>query len=207
MVAEGLAVLARVHETDPGDPALAPLRPAGVTPGAARQLEVWEACLRDGLDGRTTRLFDESLAWLHERVPPPAPLVLSWGDSRPGNIIWDDFRPRCLTDFEGAAIGPRELDVGWWLMIDRWMHEQVGAPRLDGEPDRARQRDLYLEAAGGELGDTLWYEVFSAVRFATTVVQVMNRWVARGAMGADQTIWRDNPATAVLADLFEEATS
>ena len=34
----------------------------------------------------------------------------------------------------------------------------------------------------------------------------MNRWVARGAIAADQTVWRDNPATAVLADLFEEVT-
>jgi aminoglycoside phosphotransferase (APT) family kinase protein len=86
------------------------------------------------------------------------------------------------------------------------MHETSGAPRLDGEPDRAEQRDLYQEAAGVELGDTAWYEVFGALRFATTVVQVMNRWVGHGALPDDHTIWRDNPATEVLGHLFSEVS-
>jgi aminoglycoside phosphotransferase (APT) family kinase protein len=207
LVQGGLQTLARVHEIPVDDPGLAVLRPPGVVQGAGRQLEVWETSLRSGLDGRTTPLFDDSLVWLHANEPPPVPLVLSWGDSRPGNIIWGEFHPLCLTDFEGAAIGPRELDLGWWLMCDRWLHERSGVPRLEGEPDRDEQRDLYLDASAADLGPTGWYEVFSALRFATTVVHVMNRWVARGAMPADQTIWRDNPATAVLADLFEEATA
>jgi aminoglycoside phosphotransferase (APT) family kinase protein len=204
LVAAGLRTLARVHETDIDDPGLAMLRPSGVRHGPARQLEVWEGSLREGLAGRSSRLFDECLPWLHEQMPPETPVVLSWGDSRPGNMIWQNFEVGCITDFEGAALGPRELDVGWWLMVDRWMHEGSDVARLAGEPERSEQRAMYEQAAGTSLGSTTWYEVFSALRFATTVVQVMNRWVARGAIPSDQTIWRDNPATAVLADLFEE---
>jgi aminoglycoside phosphotransferase (APT) family kinase protein len=204
LLAEGLGVLARIHEIDVDDPALDTLRPAGVSNGARRQLQVWEDCLRGGLAGRSSPLLEKSLQWLHEQLPPPSPLVLSWGDSRPGNMIWQDFKVACVTDFEGAAIGPRELDVGWWLMFDRWMHEISGVERLSGEPDRGGQLADYERIAGVSLGDTAWYEVFSALRFATTVVLVMNRWVARGAMPEDQVIWRDNPATAVLADLMKE---
>jgi aminoglycoside phosphotransferase (APT) family kinase protein len=202
LVEEGLGTLARVHESDIDDPALALLHTPGVRHGAERQLDVWERCLREGLAGRSTPLFDECLSWLHDQLPPETSLVLSWGDSRPGNMIWQDFKVACITDFEGAALGPRELDVGWWLMFDRWMHEGVGVARLAGEPERAEQRALYEKAAGTSLGSTSWYEIFSALRF--TVVQVMNRWVARGAIPQHQTVWRDNPATAVLADLFEE---
>jgi aminoglycoside phosphotransferase (APT) family kinase protein len=207
LVSEGLRALARVHETDVDDPDLAALRPPGVRHGAERQLEVWEASLRDGLAGRTSPLIEDSLVWLHDRLPPPAPLVLSWGDARPGNMIWQDFRVACVTDFEGAAVGPRELDVGWWLMFDYWMHEGSDTTRLAGEPDRSEQRAIYEQGAGTSIGGTTWYEVFSALRFATTVVHVMNRWVARGAVSEDQTVWRDNPATAVLADLLKEATA
>jgi aminoglycoside phosphotransferase (APT) family kinase protein len=204
LVAEGLRTLAHVHETDIADPGLAVLHAPGVRHGPERQLEVWESCLREGLAGRSTPLFEACLSWLHEQIPPETPLVLSWGDSRPGNMIWQNFRVACITDFEGAALGPRELDVGWWLMFDRWMHEGSGVVRLAGEPDRSEQRTMYEQAAGASIGSTIWHEVFSALRFATTVVQVMNRWVARGAVPKDQTVWRDNPATAVLADLFEE---
>jgi aminoglycoside phosphotransferase (APT) family kinase protein len=91
-------------------------------------------------------------------------------------------------------------------MFDRWMHEISGIAGLPGEPDRAEQRAEYERVAGVAIGDTAWYEVFSALRFATTVVLVMNRWVARGAMPDDQVIWRDNPATAVLADLMKEVS-
>jgi aminoglycoside phosphotransferase (APT) family kinase protein len=204
LVAEGLRALARVHETDIDDPSLAMLHAPGVSHGSERQLDVWEGNLREGLAGRTSPLFEECLTWLHDELPHEKSLVLSWGDSRPGNMIWQNFEVACITDFEGAALGPRELDVGWWLMFDRWMHEGSGEARLAGEPERAEQRAIYEQAAGLAVGDTTWYEIFSALRFAVTVVSVMNRWVARGAVPEDQTVWRDNPATAVLADLFEE---
>jgi aminoglycoside phosphotransferase (APT) family kinase protein len=207
LLSEGLRALARVHETDTDDPGLVALNTPGVEHGAGRQLEIWAADLRGGLAGRSSPLLDDCLQWLHDQLPPPSPLVFSWGDSRPGNMIWQDFEVACLTDFEGASLGPRELDVGWWLMFDRWMHEGSDTARLAGEADRSEQRAIYEEEAGTSIGSTIWYEVFSALRFATTVVQVMNRWVARGAVSEDQTVWRDNPATAVLADLFEEATA
>jgi aminoglycoside phosphotransferase (APT) family kinase protein len=207
LLSEGLRALARVHETDTDDPGLTALYPPGVEHGAGRQLEIWEADLRGGLDGRSSPLIDDCLHWLHDQLPPPSALVFSWGDSRPGNMIWQDFQVTCLTDFEGASLGPRELDVGWWLMVDRWMHDGSDIDRLAGEPDRSEQLAIYENEAGTSIGSTIWYEIFSALRFATTVVQVMNRWVTRGAVPEDQTVWRDNPATAVLADLFEEATA
>ena len=207
LIAEGLRTLARVHETDVDDPGLAMLRTRGGparcrTParGVGGQTcgRGWRAgappCSKRRSRGCTTEL------------PPETALVLSWGDSRPGNMIWQNFEVACITDFEGAAVGPRELDVGWWLMFDRWMHEGSGEARLAGEPGRSEQRTMYEQAAGVSIGDTTWYEIFSALRFAVTVVQVMNRWVARGAIPQDQTVWRDNPATAVLADLFEEVS-
>jgi aminoglycoside phosphotransferase (APT) family kinase protein len=207
LVENGLLALARVHQTAIDDPRLAVLAEGVANAGPARQLEVWEDCLREGLAGRSSPLFEECLRWLHDQVPTPAWRGFSWGDSRPGNMIWQDFEVACITDFEGAAIGPRELDVGWWLMFDRWMHEGSDVARLAGEPDRSEQRALYEAAAGTPLESTEWYEVFSALRFAVTVVQVMNRTVARGTMPEDQTIWRDNPATVVLADLLEVVTA
>jgi aminoglycoside phosphotransferase (APT) family kinase protein len=205
LVSAGLVALARVHETRVEDPRLAMLGATEADVAPRRQLEVWEDSLREGLAGRSSPLFEDSLGWLHDQMPSPASRVLSWGDARPGNMIWQDFGVACITDFEGAAVGPRELDVGWWLMFDRWMHERSDVGRLAGEPDRAEQRAMYERAAGTSIGSTIWYEVFSALRFAVTVVQVMNRSVARGMVPEDQTIWRDNPATEVLGDLLREA--
>ena len=40
-----------------------------------------------------------------------------------------------------------------------------------------------------------------------TVVFVMNQWEQAGAVPADHTIWRDNPATELLAAILQEAVS
>ena len=37
--------------------------------------------------------------------------VLSWGDSRIGNMMFDGFDPVAVLDWEMAGVGPRELDV------------------------------------------------------------------------------------------------
>ena len=38
--------------------------------------------------------------------------MLSWGDSRIGNVMYRDFAPVAVLDWEMAPLGPRELDLG-----------------------------------------------------------------------------------------------
>ena len=38
--------------------------------------------------------------------------MLSWGDARIGNVLYRDFEPVAVLDWEMAALGPPELDVG-----------------------------------------------------------------------------------------------
>jgi len=202
MIEHGLSVLAQIHAVDWQAAGFGWLVAPGTTPGALAQLELWERYAERELAGREHALLARGLAWLHGHRPPESRLALSWGDSRPGNMIWRDFRCACVTDFENVAIAPPELDLGWWLMFDRWSHECFGAPRLPGEPTRDEQRAYYERCAGRPVADTTWYEIFGAVRYCAIVVHVMNRSVARGELPADQTIWRDNPASTCLAQLL-----
>jgi aminoglycoside phosphotransferase (APT) family kinase protein len=204
MLDDGVRVLAEIHRIDWQAAGLGWLSPAGTTPGTERQLDLWAAYARRELGERTHPLLDRAMAWLRENLPPLRPVGLSWGDPRPGNMIWRDFRCVCVTDFEAVSIAPPEHDLGWWLMFDRWSHETMGAPRLPGEPTRAEQRDRYAAHLGRDVGDTLFDEVFAAARYAAIVVRVMNRMVERGLLPADQTIWLDNPATVCLADLLPD---
>jgi aminoglycoside phosphotransferase (APT) family kinase protein len=205
MLADGLGVLAKIHAVDWRTAGFGWLVAPGVRPGALAQLALWERYAERELAGREHPLLARGFAWLHAHAPaPPARLALSWGDSRPGNMIWQGFRCACVTDFENVAIAEPELDLGWWLMFDRWSHECFGVPRLPGEPTREEQRALYESAAGRAVADTTWYEIFGAARYCAIVVRVMNRSVARGELPADQTIWRDNPASTCLQQLLEE---
>ena len=77
-----------------------------------------------------------AFAWLESHLPADRAVGFCWGDARPGNIIWRDYRAACLTDFEAVSIGSPDQDLGWWLMFDRWSHESFGVTRLPGEPTR-----------------------------------------------------------------------
>jgi aminoglycoside phosphotransferase (APT) family kinase protein len=202
MVEQGLEVLAAVHAVDWRDAGLDWLVPPGGTPGVAAQLALWKSFAHRELRDRVHPLLDESFAWLHEHLPAGLENRFSWGDSRLGNIRYQDARCVCITDFENAAIAPAEIDIGWWLMFDRTMHECVGVERLSGEPTREEQRDFYMKCAGRDLGDLHYHEVFGAMRYSAIVVRVMNRAVERGFMPPDHEIWLKNPASFALADLM-----
>ena len=85
-------------------------------------------------------------------LPADRSVGLCWGDPRPGNIIFDDFAPVCVTDFEASSIAAPEMDLGWWLMFDRTSHPD--GTRLEGDPDRDEQRRIYFELSGRDPVDT-----------------------------------------------------
>ncbi len=204
MIDTGVQALAAVHSVDWRTAGLDWLATPGTAPTTAHQLGLWESYGDRELAGRDHPGWSQGRDWLHGEVPEGSPPALCWGDPRPGNVIWHDHRPACLTDFEAACIAPPEVDLGWWLMADRWAHEISDAPRLAGEPTRAEQVSAYEAATGRTVGDTTWWEVFAAFRYTAIVVRVMNRMVARGHMPADNTIWLENPASACLTHLLEE---
>ncbi len=213
MIEDGLRVLARVHAIDWRAAGLEWLVAPGVEPGTAQQVRLWEDYARRELAGREHPLMARGFEWLNARLDgrrprrgasADRPVGLCWGDARPGNMIWQGSQCVCATDFEAASIASPDQDLGWWLMFDRWSHESFGGPRLEGEPTRDEQRAIYAAAAGIDVPDTMFHEVFAAVRYCAIVVRVMNRTVARGLMPADQTIWLDNPSTVCLDQLFSE---
>jgi aminoglycoside phosphotransferase (APT) family kinase protein len=201
MLDSGLRTLAAVHAIDWKAAGLGWLT-AGEAPTAKRQLDLWTDYAHRELAGREHPLLERALEWLHANVPTEAEPALCWGDPRPGNVIWRDDVPAVVTDFEAASIAPPLIDLGWWLMFDRTMHE--GDERLPGDLTRDEQRALYEQHVGRPIGDTTWYEVFAAARYCAIVVRVMNRMVDRGHLPPDQRIWIENPVVPVLAALMEE---
>ncbi len=202
VIDDGLRRLAQLHSLDWRAVGLEWLSPPGATPGTARQLDIWIDYLIRELGGREHPLLDEATTWLQGNVPVDEPVGFSWGDARPGNMIFDDFRCACVTDFENASIAPPWLDLGWWLMFDRCSHEQVGLPRLAGEPTREEQVEMYEAHAGRSAGDLHYHQVFAAFRYAAIVIRVMNRYAVRGQAPPDQNFWKDNGPVRCLDELL-----
>jgi aminoglycoside phosphotransferase (APT) family kinase protein len=131
-------------------------------------------------------LLERALAWLEANWPDDAATaepVLSWGDARVGNVLYIDFRPVAVLDWEMATLGPRELDVAWLIFAHMVFQELAGLANLPGMPEVLREddvRETYRRLTGVELGDLRWFYVYSGVMWACVFMRTGARRVRFG---------------------------
>ena len=117
-------------------------------------------------------LVEQALDWLEANWPEDVAAtepVLIWGDSRVGNVLYEDFKPVAVLDWEMATLGPREMDAAWMIFAHMVFQELAGLAGMPGLPDFMRESDVkatYAEKTGVELGDLHWFYVYSGVIWA-----------------------------------------
>jgi aminoglycoside phosphotransferase (APT) family kinase protein len=142
-------------------------------------------------DGRRSPLIEAAFEWLDAHWPEPeGPTVLSWGDARIGNVLYRDFEPVAVLDWEMAALGPPELDVGWLLTLHTFFEEVARPYGIPGLPDLLRREDVcatYSAMTGYDPRDLDWYSVYAATRHAIIMSRIGRRGIHFGeaAMPAD----------------------
>ena len=132
-------------------------------------------------------LCEHAFAWLEAHWPPEAASepVLLWGDARVGNVLYRDFRPVAVLDWEMVTLGPRELDVAWLIFAHMVFQELAALATLPGMPQVMREDDVratYRRLTGVELGDLQWFYVYSAVMWACVFMRTGARRVHFGEL-------------------------
>ncbi len=132
-------------------------------------------------DGFSIPVIERGFAWLDEHWPDdPGPDVLNWGDARPGNVIYQEFTPAAVLDWEMAALAPREVDVAWLIFIHRFFQD-IGA--MFGHPglaDFLRRADVeagYRDATGHVPRDMDFYLLYAALRHAIVMARIKRRMI------------------------------
>ncbi|MCL2536157.1 MAG: phosphotransferase family protein [Nocardiaceae bacterium] len=135
-------------------------------------------------DGLRIPLLESSFEWLEQHWPTaPSEPVLCWGDSRIGNILYRDFRPAAVLDWEMATLAPRELDVAWFVFFHSMfqdMAEEFGQPGLPDFLRRSEVVEQYQESTGVELRDLDFYLVYAALRHGTIMSRIKRRSIHFG---------------------------
>ncbi|OBA80171.1 aminoglycoside phosphotransferase [Mycobacterium sp. 1164966.3] len=133
-------------------------------------------------------LVERSLQWLQDHWPDEAAVrepVLLWGDARVGNVLYRDFVPVAVLDWEMVTLGPRELDVAWMIFAHKVFEELAGLAGLPGLPDVMREEDVratYQRLTGVELGDLHWFYVYSGVMWACVFMRTSSRRIHFGEL-------------------------
>jgi aminoglycoside phosphotransferase (APT) family kinase protein len=182
-----VGVLARLHDIDvTGADASFLDRPEwGATPldqhlAYQRWYYDWA---REGVD---YPIIERTFAWLEQHRPlDEGPVVLNWGDSRIGNIMWRDFSPVAVLDWEMAALGAPEVDIAWMIFLHRFfqdMAERYGMPGIPAFMQRDAVVRDYEEQCERKVQSLEFYEMFAALRFAIVSVRTSARAIAYGDM-------------------------
>jgi aminoglycoside phosphotransferase (APT) family kinase protein len=157
-------LLASIHRFDSRGAGLdTVLRGADVPIGA--EIEWWKAYIEWAADGEPTPTLARAIAWCAAHAPASAPPAsLCWGDVRLGNVLYSDAREiTAVLDWEMATIGPAEMDLAWYLVLDD-LTTHYTKTRVAGFLDRDSFVAAYERALGREVRDLAWYEIFALTR-------------------------------------------
>jgi aminoglycoside phosphotransferase (APT) family kinase protein len=158
---ELLDVVADVHAVDWESHDLAAVLPGGQVEAA---LERWVAYVQWSSEGEPLPALLQALDWCGRHVPAERPSVLLWGDVRMGNLVFDPTRHvTAVLDWDLAALGPREMDLGWYFGLE-FMMEALFGGRLPGFPSVGESVERYERRCGCAVHDLAWHEVFALAR-------------------------------------------
>jgi aminoglycoside phosphotransferase (APT) family kinase protein len=186
MQRNAVSVLARLHEITPETHDLGFLmQPAHGTSALDQQLGYQRWYYDWARDGASYPLIENTFAWLDAHRPDDSSTVFNWGDSRIGNMLWRDFEPVAVLDWEMATVGPREVDLAWMIFLHAFFQDLAARFEMPGLPefmDREEIATTYEELSGHRVRDLEWFEVFAALRFAIVSVRTSTRGIAYGSM-------------------------
>lgn len=135
-------------------------------------------------DGLRSPLIEASFDWLDEHWPEDeGPTVLSWGDSRIGNVMYADFEPVAVLDWEMAGLATREVDLAWLIFLHRFFEEVAALMGLPGMPHFLRRDEVaatYESMTGHTPRDLDFHTMYAALRHAIVMSRVQKRAIHFG---------------------------
>jgi aminoglycoside phosphotransferase (APT) family kinase protein len=180
-----VGVLAGLHGIDVGavDVSFLALDVPGST-ALRRQLEHQRRYYEWVRGDRRHPIIERAFAWLDAHWPgDEGPAVINWGDARIGNMLFRGFEPVAVLDWEMAVLGPREVDLGWFLFLHVFFEDLAHQFALPGLPDFLRTDDVtrtYERRSGHRVRDLPFYEAYAALRHAIIMARVHARRVHFG---------------------------
>jgi aminoglycoside phosphotransferase (APT) family kinase protein len=181
---ETVRTLAALHAILDAPQVFAYLDPGGEGSGLRRHVEQTRRYHDWVMGDARSPLLDRSFAWLEEHWPEEeSPATLSWGDSRIGNVMYRDFQPVAVFDWEMASIAPPEVDLGWLVFWHRFFQDLAERYGLAGMPGFMRLTDVietYREASGSAPRDMEFFVTYAAIRSAVVMWRTTERQVHFG---------------------------
>jgi aminoglycoside phosphotransferase (APT) family kinase protein len=170
----GVDTMARFHRLDYKTLGFEKLENSEQTP-LQQQLNYWQGYHDWAFEGSHHAIGQSALDWLQANQPADEPTVLCWGDSRLGNIIFNDALDgvAAVLDWEMAVLGNPVQDIAWFNFLDSTFAEGLGMPRLEGLPSYEDTVKQWESTSGYNARDYDYYVIFAAARYGLILSRIM----------------------------------
>jgi aminoglycoside phosphotransferase (APT) family kinase protein len=174
--------------------------PARGAPGLDSYLHWVRDWYRWARGDRPQPVADVALEFLFANQPANPEICVLWGDATPGNTLFAmDLSVAGLIDFEMATLGPREVDLAWWIFFDDFYGPAFGLERLAGLPNRAETVAIYEQASGHTIENLDYYLLLARFRMNIVGIRWVDRLVASGRLAPGTDAMTHNVITKMMA--------
>jgi len=182
-----LTTLAQLHAIDVTAPDAAFLdRPQYGTTALEQHLNYQREYYDWAREGTAYPILERTFDWLEANRPADTRTpVMNWGDSRIGNMMYRDFAPVAVFDWEMACLGAPEVDLAWMCSMNDFFQAMANGAGAPGLPDLLKHEEViptYEAASGRKVEHFEWYYVFAVLRFGIISIRTSRRAIAYGSM-------------------------
>ena len=98
-------------------------------------------------------------------------------------MLYRDFTPVAVLDWEMAGLAPREMDLAWMVFLHRFFEDLAAQLELPGMPDFLRLADVattYERASGHTPRHLEFFVMYAALRHGIVMSRVQQRSIHFG---------------------------
>ncbi len=153
--------------------------------------------------GEPHPVVDPAWDWLVANWPEDGEHVeLCWGDARPGNQMYDGAEVIGVFDWEMVSLGNSESDLGWWIFLQSYSTEGVGAELLPGMLDRAETIATWERFMGRPATHVDFYERLAGFQFCLVMCKLAEMFTMEHGPEAVGPMATHNPVSMLTARLL-----
>jgi aminoglycoside phosphotransferase (APT) family kinase protein len=196
-----VGVMAKLHQLDTAKLAFLE-RPHLGANGLEQELRHW-LNYAEWCGGDRHPIVQRAGAWLVDNLPKNPPPGLSWGDSRPSNIIYQGVECAAVLDWDMVSLAGPECDLAWWTLMDQSNTCGKGVARPAGMGTPRQTVALWQELVGRPAQNLDWHLVLNALRIRLVMVRLPAMLRAAGRITAEQQAELDSGEMEWLGPLLD----
>ena len=168
-------------------------------------LQYYKLFMEWGMDGEVNTFLEEVFFWLAENIPSSSnPKKLCWGDSRIGNVLFEDYQVKSLLDWEMATIGDPLCDLAWGLTTDDVSSLGLNIEKLSGTISNDEAIKFCEKRTGFSAEHFFYYRILCLFKFSVIMIRVAKKLIHSEIMPLDSDFHVNNHVSNYLKQEFNE---